>query len=445
MDERPVTRYATAPDGVRIAYQVIGEGAVDLVFPPAITIPIDLYWDEPGLARFWNRLSRFSRTVICDHRGMGASGGSFEDHLVEEITDADLTAVLDSARSERSVLAGIDVAGATAIRYAAVHPKRISGLILGDTYAHYVRDDDYPVGYSPDAFKRFAASLTESFGTGVAVDILAPSKAGDKTFRAWWARCERLGVGVDAVVETTWASFVRDVRPLLPTLAVPTLVLHRAGNHWIRVEAGRYLAQHIIKAKYVEVPGDDHMLWIDDTDTILDEIQEFVTGRRSTPEGDVVSTTILFTDIVASTEQSARLGHRKWTALTDSHDTMVRSVLARYRGREVKTLGDGFLATFDATTRAVRAATEIVAQAKNIGIDLRGGVHTGEVEVRPDDIVGLAVTIAKRICDLAHPGEVLVSEAVKLHLIGSGIATSEHGTEVLKGVPEEWRLYAIDA
>jgi class 3 adenylate cyclase len=229
---------------------------------------------------------------------------------------------------------------------------------------------------------------------------------------------------------------------LLPILTVPTLVVHRAGNWFIQVGAGRYLAEHIPGARYVELPGDDHLFFVGDTDALLDEVEEFVTGGRQAPEGDVVTTTILFTDIVASTEQSARMGHRKWTALTDAHDTMVRGALQRYRGREVKTIGDGFLVTFDATTRAVRAAMEIVSAADAIGLEVRAGVHVGEAEVRPDDVIGLTVSIAKRICDLAGPGEVFVSETVKSLLVGSGLTTSEQGTHVLKGVPEEWRLFA---
>jgi class 3 adenylate cyclase len=259
------------------------------------------------------------------------------------------------------------------------------------------------------------------------------------------ARCQRLGIAVDQLAALK-GEFdpVEDVRALLPALAVPTLVLHRVGNRWAPVADGRYLADQIPGAKYVELPGDDHLFFVGDADALLDEVEEFLTGSRQAPEGDVVTTTILFTDLVASTEHSSRLGHRKWTALTDQHDAMVRATLARHRGHEVKTIGDGFLATFDATTRAVRAAVEIVTQAENLGLGVRAGVHLGEVEVRPDDVVGLTVSITKRICDLAGPAEVFVSEAVKALLVGSGITTSDQGTYVLKGVPDEWRLYAIE-
>jgi class 3 adenylate cyclase len=285
--------------------------------------------------------------------------------------------------------------------------------------------------------------MTKMWGTGDAADAFAPSKAGDVAFRAWWARAERLGVPVNQVADRWRALVLQDVRPLLPMLTLPALVLHRAENPSVRVGSGRYLADHIPGANYVELPGADAVFFAGDTDALLDEIEEFLTGSRQIPEGDVVSSTILFTDMVASTEQSARIGHRKWTALTDEHDAMVRATLARYRGREVKTIGDGFLATFDAATRAVRAAVDIAAGARGLGLEVRAGVHAGEVEMRANDVLGLAVTIAKRICDLAGPGEVFVSETVKGHLVGSGIVLSEEGSHVLKGLPDEWRVYTI--
>ena len=342
------------------------------------------------------------------------------------------------------MLVGTGTAGFGAIRYAATHPERVRALILMDTYAHYVRGDEYPWGVPPEILEHIATSAAQGRGTAEALEILAPSKTGDGLFRAWYARGERLGLRPDQLAVMMRSAWMEDIRALLPALAVPTLVLHRTGNRFVEVGAGRYLAEHIAGAKYVELPGEDHLFFVGDVDALLDEIEEFLTGTHQGPEGDVVTTTIVFTDIVSSTEQSARMGHRKWTKLTDDHDAMVRTTLGRHRGREIKTIGDGFLATFDATTRAVRAGTEIVAAAKNMGLEVRAGVHVGEVEVRPDDVVGLAVTIAKRICDLAGPGQVLVSEGVKGQLVGSGIATSEKGTHILKGVPDGWRLFAIE-
>jgi class 3 adenylate cyclase len=443
VDERPVTRYAKAADGVSIAYQVKGDGAIDLVLSSGSGVAIDLLWEEPGFVRFDKHLRAFSRTLWYDPKGVGVSGGTL-DAYVEETTGAALTAVLDDAGCERVVLVGASHAGPPAIRYAATHVERVSALVLVNTYAHYVRDDNYPWGYSPEALERFTARRRENWGTGATVEDVAPSKTDDQEFRAWYARSQRFIVPPEQLAQMQRAGFMRDVRPLLPSLKVPTLVLHREGNRSIEVGAGRYLAQNIPGAKYVEVPGEDHLFFVGDTDVISDQIEEFLTGTHKAPEGDLVTATILFTDIVSSTEQSARMGHRKWTALTDQHDAMVRATLKRYRGREVKTIGDGFLATFDATTRAALAAMEIVAGAKRMGIEVRTGVHTGEVEVRPDDVIGLAVTTSKRICDLAGPAEVLVSEVVKLHLVGSNIATTEHGTHVLKGVPDEWRLFALN-
>jgi len=429
---------------VSIAYQVTGDGPLDLMFVRASTFPIDLLWDDPSFLRVARRLGGFSRTVWFEARGMGASGGNFEDRFDEEIADGDLTAVLDAAGCERVVLVATSYGGPVVIRYAATHPDRVAALVLMDTFAHYVQHDDYPYGMTPEALDRFVALPTESWGTGVGLDIFAPSRTGDSAFQAWWARNERLGIGVDGLASSVRASLAQDVRALLATLVVPTLVLHRRGNRYIRAAAGRYLAEHIPGARYVELPGDDHMFYVGDTDGLFDEIEEFLTGSHQGPEGDVVTAAVLFTDIVASTEQSARLGHRKWSALIEDHDAIVRSALRRYRGREIKTIGDGFLATFDATTRALRAANEIVAAAGRLGLEVRAGVHTGEVELRSDDVVGLVVSIAKRICDLAAPGQVFVSQTAADLAAASDITFDDRGPHTLKGVPGTWLLYTAE-
>ena len=447
MEDQPVTQYAKAPDGVSIAYQVTGGGPQDLVFFPGLARPLDLLGEDPGFVRFRKRLAAFSRTIWCEVRGTGASGGNFLDNFAEGVSDADVTALLDASGCEQVVPVAAANSGAVAISYAALHPDRVSALVLIATYAHYVREDDYTCGLTRDELERYDADIREQWGTGMTLGLLgmlAPSKAGDEAFLAWYARSQRLGSSPEEVAAAVRAAFVRDVRHLLPTISVPTLVVHRTGDRYIRADAGRYLAEQIPGAKYVELPGEDHLFFVGDTDAFVDEIQEFLTGGRQAPEGDLVTSTILFTDIVSSTEQSARMGHRKWTSLTDDHDAMVRATLHRHRGHEVKTIGDGFLATFDATTRAIRAAVEIVTACKGMGLDVRAGVHAGEVEVRPDDVVGLTVSIAKRICDVAGAGQVFVSEAVKALLVGSGMAASDQGTHVLKGVPDEWRLYAVE-
>jgi class 3 adenylate cyclase len=282
------------------------------------------------------------------------------------------------------------------------------------------------------------------WATGPSLELTAPSRVADERFQAWHARSARFSGGPDQVADLVRAIYEADVRALLPSISVPTLVLHREGDRFIHLGAGRYLAEHIPHAKFVVLPGDDHLFFLGDTDALVDEIEEFLTGTRSGAEGDFLTMTVLFTDIVASTEHQARVGPREWSRLTDRHDAMVRSALAHHRGHEVKTTGDGFLATFDATGRGLRCAADIVTGAKDIGLDLRAGVHTGDVEVRGDDIAGLAVTIAKRICDLAGPGQVLASEAVRTNVVGTGIQFGDKGEHQLKGVPGNWRLLSVE-
>jgi class 3 adenylate cyclase len=273
------------------------------------------------------------------------------------------------------------------------------------------------------------------------LDILAPSRLADERFRAWYASTFRFRGGPDKLADLLWASLEDDVRPLLSAVSVPTLVLHCEGNRNVHPGAGRYLAERIPGARLVVLAGEDHLFFVGDSDALVDEIEEFLTGARSGADADVLTMTVLFTDIVASTERQARVGPREWSRLTDRHDVMVRAALSRHRGREVKTTGDGFLATFDGTGRALRCAADILAGAKGVGLDLRAGVHTGEVEVRGDDIAGLAVTIAKRVCDLAGSGQVLASEAVRMNMVGAGISFNDEGEHRLKGVPGVWRLF----
>jgi class 3 adenylate cyclase len=304
-----------------------------------------------------------------------------------------------------------------------------------------VREDDYPWGVPPESLDRVVATLRQGWGTAAVVELLAPSRVADERFRSWYARSARFTGGPDQTADVVRGSLEADVRALLPSISVPTLVLHRERDRVIHLGAGRYLAEHIPGAKFVVLPGDDHLFFVGDTDALVDEIEEFLTGSRSGAEGDLMTMTVLFTDIVASTEHQARIGPREWSRLTDHHDAMVRAVLSRHRGHEVKTTGDGFLATFDATGRALRCAADILASAKGMGLELRAGVHTGEVEVRGNDIAGLAVTIAKRVCDLAGPGEVLVTRTVSDHVVGSEIEFVDRGEHQLKGVPGTWRLY----
>jgi class 3 adenylate cyclase len=444
VSDATATQYARSADGTNLAYQVTGDGPLDLVWLTATNVPIDLMWDDPGVVRIGRRLGAFARTIWFDRRGGGASEGTVAWEDAGEIFDADLTAVLDAAGAEHVALVGASASGEPAIQFSVSHPERVNALVLFNTYAHYVRHDDYPWGLPEDLMERFLANIKASWGTGASAETLAPSRAPDARFREWWARCQRLGVGPDQLADSVRGSFQCDVRPLLSSLHLPTLVLHRHGDRYIPVGAGRYLAEHIDGAKFVALPGDDHLFFAGDTDALVDEIEDFLTGSHQAPEGDVELATILFTDIVDSTPQAARLGPRAWSKVIDDHDALVRAALQRHRGREIKTIGDGFLATFNGGAHAVRCATEIVVGAKAMGLDVRAGLHTGEIEFRGDDIAGLAVTIAKRVCDSAAPTQVLVSETVKGLLVGSGIALSDDGSHVLKGVPDEWRLFTVD-
>jgi class 3 adenylate cyclase len=351
---------------------------------------------------------------------------------------------LDAVGFQRPAIVGYGSPGPTAIHFAVTHPQRVSALVLLNSYAHLVREEDYPWGIPREDLDRRIAAIKETWGTALNLEMLAPSRAADDRFRAWYARSMRFGGGPEQVANLMRATSEADVRALLPSISVPTLVLHREGNRFIHLGAGRYLAEHILNAKLVVLPGDDHLFFVGDTDALVDEIEEFLTGVRSGGEGDVRTMTVLFTDIVASTEHQARVGPREWSRLTDHHDAMVRTALARHRGHEVKTTGDGFLATFDATGRALHCATDILAGARDIGLELRAGVHTGEVELRGDDIAGLAVTIAKRVCDLAGSGQVLVSETVRGHMVGASIQLRDQEEYELKGVPGTWRLFSVE-
>jgi class 3 adenylate cyclase len=361
---------------------------------------------------------------------------------VGEVYDADLAAVLDAAGCERVALLGWDLHAGGAIQFTIKHPERVRALILLNSYAHYVREDDYPIGIPPETLDRLLDLGKQRWGTREVVEIITPSRS-DERFQAWWARNQRISRGPDQWASLTRAGFEQDLRPHLSSVSVPTLVLHREGDRYIHPGAGRFLAEHIADAKFVELSGEDHLYFVGDTDALVDEVEEFLTGARSGADADVLTATVLFTDIVGSTERQARVGPREWSRLTDQHEAMVRAALTHHRGQEVKTIGDGFLATFDATGRALRCAAEIVTGAKDLGLRLRAGIHTGEIEVRGDDIAGLAVTIAKRVCDLAAPGEVLVSDVVRGHMVGSQLAFEDRGEHQLKGVPGTWRLHAL--
>src|SRR5262249_4856523 len=326
---------------------------------------------------------------------------------------------------------------------AGPYPDRTSALILVDTCARHLRDVDYPCGLPADRVPRYLQRTEELWGTGRLLDILAPSVAHDERFRRWYGRYERLAMGPRAIIATQAAYLERDLRGVLPSIRVPTLVLHRAGDRFIRAGNGRYLAEHIPGAKYVELPGED-ALFVGDTEMLLGEMEEFLTGTRPVPEIDRVLATVLFTDIVGSTERAATLGDRAWRTLLDTHHAIVRQELERHRGREIKTVGDGFLATFDGPARAIRCACAIRDELRSLGIEIRAGLHTGECELLNDDVGGIAVHIGARVVATAAPAEVLVSSTVKDLVAGSGLRFVDRGVRSLQGGPGEWRLFAVE-
>jgi class 3 adenylate cyclase len=425
----PETHYAKSGD-VRIAYQVVGNGPLDLVFVPGFISNLDHYWDEPTLAHFLTRLGSFSRLILFDKRGTGLSDRLGGLPTLEERMD-DVRAVMDAVGSERAALFGISEGGAMSLLFAATYPERTRALILYGTYAHF-----HTWVLPPDGFERFLEKIEQSWGTAASLTAFAPTKVADERFRRWWARFERLGASPSAVIMLMRMNSQIDVRHLLPAIRVPSLVLHRVGDTRVNVGGGRYLAATIPGATYVELPGIDHVLWAGDVDRAADEIEEFLTGTHRETEPDRVLATVLFTDIVDSTRRAEEVGDRRWRALLDHHDTIIRREINRFRGREIKTLGDGFLATFDGPARAVRCASAIIEAVRALGLEVRCGVHTGEIEMKGEDISGIAVNIAARITALAEGGQVLVSRTVRDLVAGSHLPFLERGAFTLKGVSE---------
>jgi class 3 adenylate cyclase len=431
----PETRYARSGD-VSIAYQVTGSGDFDLVFLPGFVSNLDLTWENPSLAHLLSRLGGFSRLILFDKRGTGLSDRVAGIPDLEARMD-DIRAVMDAVGSERAALFGVSEGGAMSMLFAATYPDRTCALVLYGTYAHYLT-----WVISGETLDGFIDVIGRSWGTGATAQFFMPSKASDENFRREWARWERSGASPSAAVALTRMNAEIDVRPILPTIRVASLVLHRTGDPRVNVDAGRYLANHIPGAKYVELPGEDHVP-LDITDLLVDEVEEFLTGSRSVVEIDRVLATVLFTDIVDSTKRAAELGDRQWRVLLDRHDAAVRSQIGRFRGHEVKSLGDGFLATFDGPARAVRCAAAIAGMVEPLGLTVRSGLHTGEIELNRDDIGGIAVHTAARVVAMAGPGETLVSSTVRDLVAGSGLRFEDRGLHALRGLPEEVHLYTV--
>lgn len=429
-----------------IAYQVLGEGPIDLVLVPGWISHLEMAWEQPRLAHSFRQLASFCRLILLDKRGTGLSDRvSLTNLPTLEDRMEDLHAVLDAVGSSHAVLYGISEGGPLCMLFAATYPERCVALIVYGSWARAFKAQDYDWGFDPIEFENFLTSLEPHWGEGAAVNIVAPSLAHDEHFCNWWARYERMATSPGTALGLLRIAFEGDVRHVLPAISVPTLVLHRDHDAFVDVRHGRYIAEHIRGARYVELEGEDHFPLSGDSNSIDMEIERFLVDligvtRISNP--DRVLATVLFTDIVDSTKRAASIGDEKWKELIAIHDNHIRIELDRFRGKEIKTIGDGFLATFDGPGRAICCAHAIRKSLQILGFEIRSGLHTGEIELMENDIAGIAVNIGSRIEALARPNEVLVSSTVKDLVVGSGIEFIDRGLHVLKGVPGEWHLYA---
>lgn len=440
----PTTRYARSGD-LQIAYQVVGEGPIDLVYVPGWVSNIEVSWEHPGLAHFYERLASFARLILFDKRGTGLSDRVHHDALptLEQRVD-DLTAVMDEVGSERAALFGHSEGGNMCVLFAATRPERTRALVTYGIYAKRIPSADYPWAPSPEAREEWLRSVENEWGTPVDLATIAPSVADDPSFRRWWARYLRMSAGPSAAAALGRMNTQIDLTAVLPSIRVPTLVLHRVGDRDVQIEEARYIADRIPSARLVELPGEDHLFFTSGLDDMLDEIETFLTGTTAGGAADRTLATVLFTDIVDSTALATRIGDHSWRQLLELHNGMVRRNLHRWRGVERKTTGDGFLATFDGPARAIRCARAIREEAAVTGLAIRAGLHTGECELMGDDVGGIAVHIASRVLDEAGAGEVLVSRTVKDLVAGSGIEFVNRGTRELKGIEDRWDLYLVE-
>lgn len=435
-------------DGAFVAYQTIGDGPRDLIVVMDGFVPIDTMDDEPRVARSMNRLQSFARLIRFDRRGVGLSdpvSPSAPPTLEQWVEDA--VAVLDAAASERAVVVASCEMSPVGLLLAALHPDRVESLVVINSYARAQVDVDYPHGLPADEVAQVIASCTDITPANDADDfvfVAIPSAAHDPHFRTWWEATGRRGASPALARALMLVQMECDVRPALSTIQAPTLVVHMDAEPLVPVALGRYVADHVPGSRFVEVPGADDFWWPSDSaDAVLDEIEEFVTGIRHAPTTNRVLSTVVFTDIVSSTERASELGDQRWTELLDRHDAAIRRQLARFRGTEVNTTGDGFVATFDGPARAVGCACAIRDAAQQLGIQVRSGIHTGEIELRGDDIAGMGVHIAARVAAKADPSDIWVSRTVTDLVIGSGITFNERGSYELKGVPGTWTLYSV--
>jgi pimeloyl-ACP methyl ester carboxylesterase len=438
---QPHTRYARSGD-VSIAYQVLGEGPLDLVLVPGWVSHLEYGWEEPSLAHFYERLAAFARLILFDKRGTGLSDRVAQFPTMEQRMD-DVRAVLDAVGSERAALLGVSEGGSMCFLFAATYPQRTTALVAASTFAKRIWSPDYPWAPTPEQRQLFFDDIRDHWGDVVDLADVAPSRANDERFRQWWAGFLRRGASPGGALELARWNTEIDVRHVLPAIRVPALILHRRDDRDAKVEEGRYIAAHIPGARFVELAGADHVPWVGDSDALLDEVEEFLTGIRPDRSPDRVLATVLFTDIVDSTRHLAGLGDRAWGDVLAAHEAVVRREVQRARGSVVESTGDGFLATFDGPARAIRCAAAIRDEVRRLGVEIRAGLHTGEIELLEHGVGGIAVHIAARVSARAGAGEVWVSRTVKDLVAGSGLPFAEQGVFALKGVPDEWPLYAV--
>jgi pimeloyl-ACP methyl ester carboxylesterase len=440
----PETRYAKSGD-VNIAYQVVGDGPLDLVLVHGWVQSFDPGWEIEEIRRFYLRLASFSRLVLFDKRGIGLSDRVPTDELPTlETRMDDMRTVMDAVGLERAAVLGHSEGATMCALFAATYPERTKALVMVGGSARTRWAPDYPPGATDEELEELERSVLERWGVEAMRPLLhqmAPSIADDEEQVQLYARAAARSASPAAAAALTRMTAMNDIRHVLPAIRVPTLVLHRADE--ALAEASRYVGERISGARVVELPGADHMPWLGDHENVLDEIEEFLTGVRPHPALDRVLATVLFTDIVGSTELAADLGDRRWRELLESHNTLVRSELGRFRGRELSTAGDSFLATFDGPARAIACAASIRDQVRRLGLEIRAGLHTGELELAGSEIRGIAVHTGARVAGMAGSGEVLVSSTVKDLVAGSGLEFADRGTHELKGVPGEWRLFAV--
>jgi len=424
-----------------VAWQAVGSADRDLLYVPTWISQVEQLVSEPSIYAFVERLCEFARVITFDRRGSGLSDPITEPPTLEDQMD-DVLAVMDAAGSGRATLMGSLEGGLLAMAFAASHPERVESLVLYATFARarWAPDYDFVPG-DDEREARIEASIAQ-WGEGSVPLALAPSRAGDPAFRDWAGRIERYSASPGTIRKIMGFVGETDVRGVLPTIRVPTLVMHRRGDQFLDIRHSRYIAEHVPSARLVELEGEDNMFSVGDSEAIVGEVEELMTGTRQERAPDRVLATVLFTDIVGSTERAAALGDSGWRSLLGRHDELVRSQVQRHRGRWVKSTGDGVLATFDGPARAIRAAAAIEAGVRELGIEIRAGLHTGECEVMGDDVGGLAVHIGARVMARARAGEVLVSSTVKDLVVGSGIGFTERGSHELRGIPGEWRLFA---